>query len=158
MTQFSIQWILSLNRGLHPKTETRKIGTLFSEWRCSLKSNKKRERRTAKFKERAVQRIVAGEAVAGLSRELGVRRSLLYRWRDAFRKEGIPGFRPIGRPGWSEQKQAEAAEARISELERKIGHQTMVIDFLRRAFKRVEELRRPNKGNGGTASIQRSRP
>ena len=123
-----------------------------------MKSKKKRERRTARFKERAVQRMAAGEPVTGLSRELGVRRSLLYRWRDAYRKEGVSGFRPIGRSGWSEQKQAEAAEARISELERKIGHQTMVIDFLRRAFRRVEELRRPNKGNGGTASMERSRP
>jgi len=123
-----------------------------------LKSKKKRERRTVKFKERAVQRMLAGEPVAGLSRELGVRRSLLYRWREAYRKDGISGFRPIGRSGWSQEKQAEAAEVRISELERKVGHQTMVIDFLRRAFKRVEELRRPSKGNGGTASMERSRP
>ena len=96
--------------------------------------------------------------MAALSRELGVRRSLLYRWREAYRKEGISGFRPIGRSAGSEEKQVEAAEARIRELERKVGHQTMVIDFLRRAFKRVAELRRPNKGNGGTASMERSRP
>jgi transposase len=122
------------------------------------KSKKPRERRTAKFKERVVQRMLAGEPVAGLSRELGVRRSLLYRWREAYRKEGISGFRPIGRSGGSPEKQAAAAEARIRELERKVGHQTMVIDFLRRAFKRVGELRRPSKGHGGTASMERSKP
>ena len=123
-----------------------------------MKSRKKRERRSAKFKEKAVQRMLAGESVAGLSRELGVRRSLLYRWREAYRKDGISGFRPIGRSGWSQEKQDKATAARISELERKVGHQTMVIDFLRRAFKRVEELRRPSKGNGGAASMERSRP
>ena len=68
------------------------------------------------------------------------------------------GFRPIGRPEWSLENKAKKAEDRITELECKIGQQALVIDFLRRAFKRVEELRQPNKGNGGTASMQRSRP
>lgn len=119
---------------------------------------KKRERRTTKFKERAVQRMLGGEPVSELSRELNVKRSLLYRWRDAYRRAGTAGFREIGRPEWSVEKQAEAAATRISELERKVGHQAMVIDFLRRAFKRVEELRRPSTGSGGTASMERSRP
>jgi len=112
----------------------------------------------AGFKERAVRRMLAGEPVSRLSRELRVRRSLLYRWRDAYRKEGSSGFRPIGRPEWSLENKAKKAEDRIAELERKIGQQAVVIDFLRKAFKRVEELRQPNKGNGGTASMERSRP
>ena len=123
-----------------------------------MRSKRKRERRMAGFKERAVRRMLAGESVSRLSRELKVRRSLLYRWRDAYRKEGTSGFRPIGRPEWSLENKAKKAEDRITELERKIGQQAVVIDFLRRAFKRVEELRQPNKGNGGTASMQRSRP
>ena len=89
---------------------------------------------------------------------LKVGRSLLYRWRDAYCKDGIAGFRPIGRPGWNLEDKAKGAESRISELERKIGQQAMVIDFLRKAFKRVEELRQPSRGNGGTASMERSRP
>jgi len=123
-----------------------------------LKSKRKRERRMAGFKEKAVRRILAGESVSRLSRELKVRRSLLYRWRDAYRKEGAGGFRPIGRPEWSLENKARKAEDRITELECKIGRQAVVIDFLRRAFRRVEELRQPNKGNGGTASMERSRP
>ena len=119
---------------------------------------RKRERRMAGFKERAVRRMLAGESVSRLSRELKVRRSLLYRWRDAYRKEGTSGFRPIGRPEWSLENKAKKAEDRITELECKIGQQALVIDFLRRAFKRVEELRQPNKGNGGNASMERSRP
>ena len=126
-----------------------------------MRSKKKIIRRTVKFKERAVQRMLSGEPVAALSRELGVRRSLLYRWREAYRKEGVSGFRPIGRSARSQvspEKQAAGAEARIQELERKVGRQAMVIDFLRRAFKRVEELRQPSKGDGGTASMERSKP
>jgi len=123
-----------------------------------LKCKKRREVRTAKFKERAVQRMMAGEPVSRLSRELKVRRSLLYRWRDCYRKEGAAGLRPIGRPGWSQESKQKETEARITELESKIGRQAMVIDFLRRAFRRVEGLRRPSKGNGGPASTERSRP
>ena len=123
-----------------------------------MRSKRKRKRRMAGFKERAVRRMLAGEPVSRLSRELRVRRSLLYRWRDAYRKEGSSGFRPIGRPEWSLENKAKKAEDRIAELERKIGQQAVVIDFLRKAFKRVEELRQPNKGNGGTASMERSRP
>lgn len=123
-----------------------------------MKSKRKRELRTAKFKERAVQRMIAGESVSALSRELKVNRRQLYLWRDAYRKEGVAGLRPIGRRGWSPENQQKGAEARIASLEGKIGRQAMVIDFLRRAFKRVEGLRRPSKGDGGPASTERSRP
>ncbi len=123
-----------------------------------MKGTRKLERRTAEFKRNAVRRMLAGEAVSRLSRELKVRRSLLYRWRNTYRKVGTAGFRWIGRPGRSQAERAKAAEARISDLERKVGQRAVVIDFLRRAFKRVEELRQPSKGDGGTASMERSRP
>ena len=69
------------------------------------------------------------------------------------------GFRrPVGRPRRIRQEEVPAGEARIRDLERKVGQQAMVIDFLRKAFKRVKELRQPSKGPGGTASMERSRP
>ena len=123
----------------------------------SLKGPKKRVLRTVEFKQAAVQRMLAGEAVSELSRELKVKRSLLYRWRNAIRKEGPGGLRPIGRPGWSDDRKAKELTAQIAELQNKVGQQTMVIDFLRRAFKRVEELRRQSKSNGVTASMERSK-
>lgn len=123
-----------------------------------MKGNQKRELRPAKFKESAVQRMMAGEPVSRLSRELKVKRSLLYRWRKAYREKGAAGLRPIGRPGWSQESKQKEAEGRMSELERKIGQQTLVIDFLRKAFKRVEGLRQPSRGNGGTASMEKLKP
>lgn len=123
----------------------------------SLKVTKKRERRTAEFKEKVVQRILAGEPVSRLSRELKVKRSLLYRWRDAYRKEGVSGLRPIGCPKGDKVKAARKVEAEIVALQSKVGQQTMVIDFLRRAFKHVEELRRQNRSNGVTASTEKSK-
>ena len=121
-----------------------------------MKVTKKRERRTAEFKESVVQRMLAGEPVSRLSRELKVKRSLLYRWRDAYRKEGVSGLRPIGCPKGDEVKAAKKLEAEVGVLQSKIGQQTMVIDFLRRAFKRVEESRQKNTDSGVTASTGRS--
>lgn len=122
-----------------------------------MKGIKKRVVRTVDFKRAAVQRMLAGEPVSRLSRELKVKRSLLYRWREAYQKEGAAGLRPIGRPGWSDESKTKDFESRITELQSKVGQQTMVIDFLRRAFRRVEELRRRSTGNGVTASTERSR-
>ena len=54
---------------------------------------------TAEFKARVVQRMAARESVSRLSRELQIRRQILYRWRDAYRNKGLEGLgRPRGRP------------------------------------------------------------
>jgi transposase len=115
------------------------------------------------FKKRVAQRILRGESVSLLCHELDIRRSVLYRWRDVYRKEGMAGFgRPIGRPPGSTTApeptaDLEAAAARrIAELERKIGQQALDLDFLQRAFKRLRESRRNNTGTGATASTPRS--
>lgn len=118
---------------------------------------------SAEFKERAVKRILNGESVSALHQELKVKRSVLYRWRDAYQKEGAAGLqRALGRPPGVPNpprpaaSPEDAAARRILELERKVGQQAMDVDFLRRAFKRVRELRRNNTKSGGTASTERS--
>ena len=51
------------------------------------------------FKEAAARRLLAGQSGTALSRELEVKRSVLYRWRDAYRNEGVNGLsRRRGRP------------------------------------------------------------
>lgn len=111
------------------------------------------------FKLRVVQRMIAGEAVARLSGEVKVKRAMLYRWRDDYRKEGRAGLqRPMGRPPLKLDEVMPAGEARMRQLERKVGQQALMIDFLQRAFKRVKGLRPASKGPGGTASMERSRP
>jgi transposase-like protein len=115
------------------------------------------------FKERVARRMLNGESVSALHHELQIKRSVLYRWRDAYGKEGVAGLqrvggrppgvpnppRPAGEPG-------AAAARRIAELERKIGQQALDLDFFRRAFKRVNELRRKHAASGATASTERS--
>jgi transposase-like protein len=119
----------------------------------------------AEFRIAAARRIRDGESVAALSQELSIKRSVLYRWRDAYLKDGEAGLRrAVGRPpGRPVEPQLvpsaaplERAQQRIAELERKIGQQELENDFLRRAFKRVEELRRKESDNGATASIPKS--
>src|SRR5690242_20306687 len=105
--------------------------------------------------------MVNGESVTALHREYQIKRSVLYRWRGAYRKDGTVGLqRRIGRPSGRVPRPGtgpeEAAAQRIAALERKIGQQALDLDFLRRAFKRVKESRRNNVGSGGTASTERS--
>src|SRR6476661_132716 len=47
---------------------------------------------------------------------------------------------------------AELARQRVAELEQKVGRQALELDFLRRAFERVKDLRQPNTGCGASAS------
>ena len=114
------------------------------------------------FKVSVAQRILDGESVSALHHELEIKRSVLYRWRDAFRQEGAAGLRGKGRPPGVPKpprpagEPGAAAARRIAELERKIGQQALDLDFFRRAFKRVNELRRKQAEPGATASTPKS--
>jgi len=113
----------------------------------------------------AAKRILAGESVTKLYRELGIKRSVLYRWRDTYRKEGEEGLRrPKGRPpGTPNPKptglsEAEQLRQQVAQLERKVGQQEVMLDFFKRAFKRVKESNQNAGGAGTTASGRRSEP
>lgn len=127
-------------------------------------SNPPRRSFSRKFKLKAVERIRSGEPIWVLSKEFGVHRQLLYKWRDAFAK-GEPRRR--GRPTKAEAlarrtntaglSELEIAERRIAELERKVGQQQLELDFFQQALRRVEELRRLRGETGATASSRRSK-
>lgn len=118
------------------------------------------------FKLKTVERIRSGEVISVLAREIGVSRTHLYKWRDAFRVSDQPP-RPRGRPGkaeilaraavTAERDELEAARRRIVELERKVGQQALELDFFQRALRQVEASRRPNDGLGASASSPRSK-
>ncbi len=115
------------------------------------------------FKEKVARRILAGESVGALHHELQIKRSVLYRWRDAYRKEGVAGLQRVGgrpagvpNPPRPTGDAGAAAARRIAELERKVGQQALDLDFFRRAFKRVNELRRKPAEPGATASTPKS--
>ena len=56
-------------------------------------------RLSREFKLAALARMAAGENVSALGRELGVRRKLLYQWRDTVRRGGAEALRGVGRQG-----------------------------------------------------------
>ena len=130
---------------------------------------------TRAFKLSVLNRMAAGENVSALARELKLRRKLIYQWRDQLRRGGPTALRTRGRPrkavlaaevavaGRAAQRaprspdELAAAQARIAELERKVGRQQMELDFFKRALRPVEASRRPSKRSGVAASTPTSR-
>lgn len=124
-------------------------------------SGKRHRVYTAAFRLKAVERMEAGEDVSVLSRQLGVGRNMLYFWRRGYRERGMAALeRGPGRERLTaEQRQQQVQEdtaRQVAELERKVGRQALLIDFLQRAFKRVGESRQRSSEPGGTASTGRS--
>jgi transposase len=106
-------------------------------------SKRKRRVFNREFKLSAVQRMIAGERVAELSRELQVPDTHLYKWCGHFRRGGVEALRPACRPrkcfGTSEVAPAAdltTARRRISELERKVGQHQVELDFFWRGKSR----------------------
>jgi len=125
------------------------------------------------FKVAALRRMLAGENVTALARELKVRRKLLYAWRDRFRSGGPEALRTRGRPRkvvglvaaaagapvatGAASADLEKARRQIAELERKVGQQQLELDFFRQALRQVEGKRRTSDGRGATASTRSSK-
>jgi transposase len=126
------------------------------------------------FKLKMVRRMLGGENVSALAREVKVLRKDLYAWRDRFRSGGPEALRGRGRPRKAEAKALavarekkapaaapvsplDAAGKRIAELERKIGQQQVELDFFRQALRQVKGARRPSDGAGATKSTRSSK-
>ena len=104
---------------------------------------------TREFKLAAVRRLEQGESVAVLARALEVNPNVLHRWRREFRQGPGHVF-----PG---QGQRRVEEARVTQLERKIGQQALEIDFLKGCLQRIEEARMLQVWNGNPRSAGRSK-
>src|SRR3954466_359039 len=120
---------------------------------------------TPEFRLSVVERVRKGEKVRALSQELSIRRTLLYRWCDSYRREGRAGLeRGTGRPLRSRNlmaprkrraDSAEIARHKIAELERRLGRMALENDFLKRAFQRVKAAHSKNNAPGETRSTEK---
>jgi transposase len=121
---------------------------------------------STEFKEAVVLRLGAGERIAAVAEELKIRRKLLYEWRAAYRKLGAAGLnRKRGRkPGVACARPAATpaplpelarAQARIAELERKIGKQQMDLDFFREALRLIDARDRSSRATPSTRSSKK---
>lgn len=123
------------------------------------------------FKLAVIARLEAGESGSALAREVGVKRTILYRWREAWRAGGELALREKrGRPPKLEAlemaeargvaaKAGDLKEARrqIAELERKVGQQQQDLDFFKGALRRIETGSQADTDPGAPASSPRSR-
>lgn len=104
---------------------------------------------TKEFKLAAVRRLEQGTLIAEVARGLEVNPNVLHRWRREFRQGPGNAFPGNGKQRWS--------EGRIAELERKVGQQTLEIDFLKGCLQRIEEQRMLQVLSGNPPSSRRSR-
>jgi transposase len=103
--------------------------------------------------------MLKGECVSELARELKVRRTQLYKWKDNYRRGGKERLRLRGRP-WKEigerrktpQKSAGTGkeakrggqriaelERQVAQLERQLGQKELELDFFETALQRIEQ-------------------
>ena len=101
------------------------------------------------FKLAAVRRLEQGLSMAEVARGLEVNPNVLHRWRRDFRQGPGNAFPGNGKQRWS--------EGQIAELQRKIGQQTIEIDFLRGCLQRIEEQRMLQALSGNPRSTGRSK-
>jgi transposase len=121
------------------------------------------------LKPSVIRRMLSGENVSALARELQVRRKDLQVWRDRFRAGGAAALRGRGRPpkvvatapaavgSRAVPDDLASAQRRIAELERKIGQQQLELDFFQRALRQVSGQRQPSDGPGAMPSTRSSK-
>lgn len=104
---------------------------------------------TREVKLAAVQRLETGSTIAEVARAFEVNPNVLHRWRREFRQGPGNVFPGLGKHRWDETQQAK--------LERKIGQQTLEIDFLKSCLQRIEEQQMLQALTGKPRSTRKSK-
>jgi transposase len=101
------------------------------------------------FREMAMGRLKSCESVTALAKELGVHRTLLYKWRERMEaRESKDGLAATS----GERK----LRAEIRELKRVLAEKTLEADFFKGALQKVEARRQSKGVSGGKASSTKS--
>ena len=111
---------------------------------------KRGERYSQKFRCRTVERMSACENILRLSRELGIHRRLLYKWRDQLdpvepREESPP-----------QNPRESTLRKEVHQLKRLLADKTVEVDFFKGALQKVEARRQRNGSSGAKASTTKS--
>ena len=120
-----------------------------------------RRRFSRDFKIAAVRRVIEGEDLGAVARDLHISFQVLWGWKKRVVAKGEENLHEIGRPKqWQLSRPGESPDdagqrRRIAELERFVGRQQMEIRFLAKALRQVEERRQQKKNAGGVASSKR---
>src|SRR5450755_2337368 len=92
-----------------------------------------RRKFTREVKMAAIQQLEMGSSAAEVARAFEINANLLHRWRKEFRHGPGNAFPGTGKRRWE--------ETQVAQLERKVGQQTVEIDFLKGCLQRIEERR-----------------
>ncbi len=84
----------------------------------------------------AVERFRACKNIVALSRELGVHRRLLYKWRDQFDSIDCDEEQPQGKRSES------TLRVEVNRVKRLLAEKTLEVDFFKGALQKVEARRR----------------
>lgn len=102
------------------------------------------------FRQYAVERLKRCENIVALSKELGVHRRLLYRWRDQLEPaESGAGLAPGNSREMTLRKE-------VSRLQRALADKTLEVDFFKGALRKVKARRQRSGNSGGTTSTTTS--
>ena len=97
-----------------------------------------------------MERLKSCGNVTALSKELGVHRTLLYKWRE----------RMEAREGKKSGRAVDLGEKRLleenRELKRMLGEKTLEVDFFKGALQKVEARRQSTAESGAKASTTKS--
>jgi transposase len=102
------------------------------------------------FRRLAVERLKSCDNIVALSRELGVHRRLLYKWRDELEAAEIAEESP---PQTSRES---TLRKEVHQLKRLLAEKTMEVDFFKGALQKIEARRQRRESSGETASTTRS--
>ena len=99
----------------------------------------------------AVRRLKTCDNIVALSKELGVHRRLLCKWRDQFAP-----FDETAEPATGTSPQTTLRRT-VHQLQRLLVDKTVEVDFFKGALQKVEARRQQTGCSGGKASTTRSR-
>ena len=111
-----------------------------------------RQEYSRELKIACMRELDSGKGVAEVARQYQLSPKRLENWKGEWRAKGELAF-----PGKGARPQARLDSEHIAVLERKIGQQTMEIDFLKKVLRRFKEHPLGVVANGGTASTSKSR-
>ena len=116
-----------------------------------LQVAKKRVGRYPKeFRRMAVERLKNCDNIVALSRELGVHRRLLYKWRDQLDPAEVSEESP------PQNSRESTLRKEVSQLKRLLADKAVEADFFKGALQKVEARRRRSGNSGEKASTTRS--
>ena len=120
----------------------------------SEEARRKWDRRSAEFRQRALELMKTSRNVKALAKELGVARQQLYWWKQQAEKRQKPSESGVTED--PRDRRIRELEKKVGELEGVIGQKTLELDFFAGALRRIGESRQKKGKPGATASTLKS--